>query len=110
MMKVKRKYIVRVTSKLPAVHNQTLEVDFGTKGLKTFEKILKAAVDYFKSALMSVLTPPQLSRYRPEAASLVWVEGRKLVHPFSRRKLYVYHHQQSSIHFLKNRKHETYHY
>ena len=78
----KRKYIVRVTSKLPAVHNQTLEVDFGTKGLKTFEKILKAAVDYFKSALMSVLTPPQLSRYRPEAASLVWVEGRKLVHPF----------------------------
>ena len=78
----KRKYIVRVTSKLPAVQNQILEVDFGTKGLKTFEKILKAAVDYFRSALALVLTPPQLLRYRPEAASLVWVEGRKLVHPF----------------------------
>lgn len=78
----KRKYVIRITSKLPAPDNQVLEVDFGTKGLKTFEKILKAAVDYFKKALASKLSPIYLFSYEPLMVSLVWVEGKTLIQPF----------------------------
>ncbi|RCK56134.1 Protein ESC2 [Candida viswanathii] len=78
----KRKYVIRITSKLPSPDNQVLEVDFGTKGLKTFEKILKAAVDYFKKALANKLSPIYLFSYDPLLVSLVWVEGKKLIQPF----------------------------
>lgn len=78
----KRKYVIRITSKLPSPDNQILEVDFGTKGLKTFEKILKAAVDYFKKSLATKLSPVYLFSYDPLLVSLVWVEGKTLIQPF----------------------------
>ncbi|EMG49774.1 ESC2 Protein ESC2 [Candida maltosa Xu316] len=78
----KRKYVVKISSKLPTPDNQVLEVDFGTKGMKSFEKILKAAVGYFKKVLATKLSPIYLLRYTPEAVSLVWVEGKTLIQPF----------------------------
>ena len=78
----KKKICHQDNIKLPSPDNQILEVDFGTKGLKTFEKILKAAVDYFKKSLATKLSPVYLFSYDPLLVSLVWVEGKTLIQPF----------------------------
>jgi len=78
----KRRYIIKITSKLPAPVDATVEVDLGCKGMKSFSKIIKYAVDFYKSTYSSQLPPILLDRYDVELCSLVWVEGKMIVNSF----------------------------
>ncbi|KAI5951180.1 ESC2 [Candida jiufengensis] len=78
----KRKYIIRVTTKLPTPQNITAQVDLGCKGLKSFDKILKSSVDFFKKTYETHLPEIYLTRYDHSLSSLVWVEGKILIHSF----------------------------
>lgn len=78
----KRKYIIRVSSKLPVPEGLTVQVDLGCKGLKSFDKILQSAVDFFRKTYARQLPPILLQRYNYEESALVWVEGKTLIHSF----------------------------
>ncbi|CAK9436132.1 uncharacterized protein LODBEIA_P06900 [Lodderomyces beijingensis] len=78
----KRKYVIRVSSKLPTPQGSSTQVDFGCKGMKSFEKILQSAVDFFKKSFQSQLPPELLNQYTFENTALVWVEGRTLIHSY----------------------------
>ncbi|KAI5968790.1 ESC2 [Candida margitis] len=78
----KRRYAITVTSKLPAPEGQTIQVDLGCKGMKSFSKILKSSVDFYKTTFSSQLPPILLERYNTELCTLVWVEGKILLHSF----------------------------
>ncbi|KAG5421122.1 ESC2 [Candida metapsilosis] len=78
----KRRYVIKITSKLPAPSDSTIEVDLGCKGMKSFGKILKSAVDFYRNTYSNQLPPVLLDRYNIEECALVWVEGKILVHTF----------------------------
>ncbi|KAI5963760.1 ESC2 [Candida pseudojiufengensis] len=78
----KRKYIIRVTTKLPVPENVTAQVDLGCKGLKSFAKILESSVEFFKKTYEKSLPQVYLDRYNKEYSSLVWLEGKTLIHSF----------------------------
>ncbi|KAI3402676.2 ESC2 [Candida oxycetoniae] len=78
----KRKYIIRVSSKLPVLNNSPVQVDLGCKGTKSFGKILNAALDFFKKTYANQLSPVLLDRYDATKSALVWVEGRTVIHSF----------------------------
>ncbi|KAI5955473.1 ESC2 [Candida theae] len=78
----KRRYIIKITSKLPAPEGTTIEVDLGCKGMKSFGKILKSAVDFYTNAYANQLPPVLLDRYNVDECALVWLEGKMLVHSF----------------------------
>lgn len=77
-----RKYLIRVTSKLPIPKQFTQPyIDFGAKGTKKFSRILasinKHCVDQFKP-----LDPAVIKHYNPLHTCLIWVEGKMEIKPF----------------------------
>ncbi|CAI5756979.1 unnamed protein product [Candida verbasci] len=80
----KRKYTLRVTSKLPVPgdSNSLFQVDFGVGGLKKFDKVLTTAVSFFKNKFKDILSPIHLSRYDVNQNELIWCEGKVLVKRF----------------------------
>ncbi|RLV94021.1 hypothetical protein JA1_002099 [Spathaspora sp. JA1] len=78
----KRRYIIRVISKLPVPQQGNTPVDFGTGGLKSFTKIKLAMINQFRTIFSSALPPHYLDRYSPETSALVWLEGKMLVPSF----------------------------
>jgi hypothetical protein len=72
----KRPYIIKVINKLPAPA-LSQPVDFGTKGMKSFTKILDAVIAHFRLLYQdNAAAQPCLDCYDTEKATLVWVEGR----------------------------------
>lgn len=78
----KRRYIIKIISKLPAPQDSTIEVDLACKGMKSFSKIIKSAVDFYKNIYSDQMPQVLLDRYNVEICSLVWVEGKLLVHSY----------------------------
>ena len=73
----KRKYIIRVYSRLTLPDGETdCWADFGTKGTKGFDKILASVLDHFRTKFRSNLPPEDLALYSASNAALVWIEGR----------------------------------
>ncbi|KAK6202430.1 ubiquitin-2 like Rad60 SUMO-like-domain-containing protein [Scheffersomyces amazonensis] len=80
----KRKYIIKVMTKLavPKDFNIDDTIDFGTHGMKSFEKIKKAIIKYFRAKLDSQLSRTQLKEYDADNVSLIWVEAKMEMKPF----------------------------
>lgn len=50
--------------------------------MKSFSKIIKSAVDFYKNIYSDQMPQVLLDRYNVEVCSLVWVEGKLLVHSY----------------------------
>ncbi|KAK6460516.1 ubiquitin-2 like Rad60 SUMO-like-domain-containing protein [Scheffersomyces coipomensis] len=81
----KRQYVIKVVIKLdvPTDFNPIESTDFGTNGIKKFEKIQRSILKYFKTKFTSSgFTPVQIKAYDFENTSLIWVEGKMEMKPF----------------------------
>ncbi|KAG7665249.1 ESC2 [[Candida] subhashii] len=78
----KRRYIIRITSKLPLPSDFATPIEFGTKGLKKFDKIHKSILSHFRTIFAPQLESFYLDRYSTELTNLVWIEGKTLIQPF----------------------------
>ncbi|CUM63142.1 uncharacterized protein PRCAT00000709001 [Priceomyces carsonii] len=77
-----RKYVIRVVSKMPRPpeYRNVVKADFGTKGTKSFTRIIDAILEYFGSLFEKF--PDYKTAYDKDNIALIWVEGKREIKPF----------------------------